>query len=143
MRSVTLLCVVALAVGCAPAEERPAAAGSLANFAGTWTVSATPESSDSVIVTYELMATDSTGGWTMTFPGRDPIPLTVVLVDGDSVVSEVGPYESALRPGVMVTTQAVSRVEGGMLTGSFVAHYATDAADSVLRGRQHGTRKTQ
>lgn len=147
MRSVTLLCVVALAVGCAPAEDQPAAdmgdaaTVSLADFAGTWTVSGTPEASDSVIVTYELTATDSRDGWTLTFPGRDPIPMTVVMVDGDSVVSELGPYESALRPGVMVRTRAVSRLQGDMLTGTFVARYDTDAADSVLRGRQHGMRK--
>ncbi|HEX9632204.1 MAG TPA: hypothetical protein VGA02_07035 [Gemmatimonadales bacterium] len=149
MRSGTLLCVVALAVACAPAEEQPAveteaaATLSLADVAGTWTVNGMPESSDSVIVTYELVATGTTDGWTITFPGRDPIPVTVVLVDGDSVVSELGPFESVLRPGVMVTTRAVSRLQGDLLTGTFMARYATDAADSVLTGRLQGTRKTQ
>jgi hypothetical protein len=148
MRFRIMLCVTGLAVGCAPAEEQPgaetaAATISLADFAGTWTVSTMPEASDSVLVTYELAATATTDGWTLTFPGRDPIPVTVALVDGDSVVTDMGPFESALRPGVMVTTRAVSRPQGDMLSGTFVAHYATDTPDSVLRGRLHGTRKTQ
>jgi hypothetical protein len=69
--------------------------------------------------------------------------VTVILVDGDSVVSELGPFESVLRPGIMVTTRAVTRLQGDMLTGTFVGRYATDAADSVLNGRLQGTRKAQ
>jgi len=148
MRSRSLLYVMALAVACAPAEEQPAAETegmgtvSLADFAGTWTVNTLPESGDSVLLTYELNATDTPDGWTMTFPGREPLAMTGVMVEGDSMVGQLGPYESALRPGVMVTTQAVTRLEGGMLTGTFVARYATSGADSVLRGRLHGMRKT-
>jgi hypothetical protein len=67
----------------------------------------------------------------------------VVLVDGDSVVAEAGPFESVLRPGVMVTTRTVARLQGDMLTGTLVAHYVTEGADSVLVGRLHGTRKAQ
>jgi hypothetical protein len=66
----------------------------------------------------------------------------VLLVDGDSVVAEAGPFESALRPGVMVTTHTVARLEGDMLTGTLVAHYGGTGPDSVLRGRIQGTRKT-
>jgi hypothetical protein len=149
MRLLALLCGITLIVGCAPREEQPAADTetapamvSLADFAGTWDVSGMAETGDSVIVTYELTATAEPDGWTVIFPGRDPIPMQIVLVDGDSVVSEMGPYESALRPGVPVTTRAVSRLEDGMLVGTFVARYDTDAADSVLHGRQHGSRKT-
>jgi len=154
MRSLTVL-VAALAVACAPAEEQPAeeaegmaggmeaATIALADVAGTWTVTTMAESSDSVLITYELNATDTQEGWTSTLPGREPMPVRVVLVDGDSVVAEAGPFESALRPGVMVTTRTVARLEGGMLTGSLVAHYATEGADSVLRGRLSGTRTMQ
>jgi hypothetical protein len=38
------------------------------------------------------------------------MPVRVVLVDGDSVVAEAGPFESALRPDVMVTTRTVARL---------------------------------
>ncbi|HEX9730220.1 MAG TPA: hypothetical protein VGA37_17130 [Gemmatimonadales bacterium] len=145
-----LLCVAAIAVGCAPAEEQPAqnppaaaATVSLTDLAGAWTVTATAGSSDSVLITYELNATATAEGWTSTLPGGEPIPVRVVLVDGDSVVAEAGPFESALRPGVMVTTRTVARLQGDMLTGTVVAHYGTDGADSVLTGRLHGMRKTQ
>ena len=150
MRRPILLCVAAVAVGCAPAEEQPAqdqpaaaATVSLADLAGTWTVTATAQSSDSLLITYELNATATSDGWTSTLPGRAPMPVRVVLVDGDSVVAEAGPFESALRPGVMVTTRTVARLREGMLNGTIVAHYATEGADSVLTGLLHGVRKTQ
>ncbi|MDH4046417.1 MAG: hypothetical protein OEW06_18370 [Gemmatimonadota bacterium] len=148
MRVLVLLCSAALVVGCAPAEEQPAtdmadtqAAVSLADFAGVWAVTAMPETSDSALTTFDLVATDAMDGWSMNPPNREPIPMRVVLVDGDSVVSETGPYASLLRDGVMVTLRSVTRLDGGMLTGTFVAHYATTSADSVVSGRMHGMRK--
>lgn len=150
MRTPALLSGLALVLACAPAEERPAAetgmeaapaAVSLADFAGRWTVSTMPDTADSVLITYELNATATPDGWTSTLPGRDPTPVRVVLVDGDSVVAEAGPFESALRPGVMVTTRTVARLQGDMLSGTIVARYEGAGADSVLNGRIHGMRK--
>ena len=150
MRKALLLCAAVALVGCAggegtPAADSPAAAVmpapvTLADFAGSWTVQSMGEMSDSVLVTYELTATGDPAGWMMTFPGRDPIPMRV-SVDGDSVMADVGPFSSVLRPGVQVTTQSVNRLQDGMLVGTFVAHYAGAGADSVLRGRTHGTKK--
>lgn len=137
MRRFAALCCAVLLVGCAPAEE---AGISLADVAGTWSVQAFPEMGDSAVVTYELLATDNMEGWTLTFPGRDPIPVTVVAVEGDSIVSEVGPFESALREGVMVSTHSVARLQDGNLVGTFVARYETTEPDSIFRGRQMGTR---
>jgi hypothetical protein len=148
MRISAMLCGVMVVFGCAPAEEQPPAetpappAVSLADFAGSWTVSTMGEASDSVLLTYDMTGAADPAGWTITFPGRDPQPMAVTL-DGDSVMGRMGPYESALRPGTMVTTDFVSRLENGMLRGTFVARYQTDAADSVLRGRISGSRKTQ
>jgi hypothetical protein len=148
MRTPALLCGLALVAACAPAEEQPAAeipatpAVSLADFAGTWVVTGVDAASDSALITYELNAAATWDGWTSTLPGRDPMPVRVLLVDGDSVVAEAGPFESALRPGVMVTTHTVARLEGDMLTGTLVAHYGGTGPDSVLRGRIQGTRKT-
>lgn len=133
-------------LGCGPTkQDQPAAAATVAlvDLAGTWTVTAMAGSSDSVLITYELNTTGTSDGWTSTLPGREPMPVRVVLVDGDSVVAEAGPFESALRPGVMVTTRTVARLQGDMLMGTIVAHYATDGADSVLTGRLHGMRKPQ
>ena len=149
MRRSLLACFAILAVGCGAAEEpaqdqnEPAAAAAspLADFAGGWTITALAESSDSVLITYELDATDTQAGWTSTLPDRDPMPVRVVLVDGDSVVTEAGPFESALRPGVMVTTRTVARVDGDVLTGTILATYSSDEADSELNGRLRGVRR--
>jgi hypothetical protein len=137
MRRIVALCCAVLLVGCAPAEEQGI---SLADVAGTWSVQAFAEGGDSAIVTYELVATDNMEGWTLTFPGRDPIPVTVVAVEGDSIVTDLGPFESALREGVMVSTRAVARLQDGNMVGTFVARYQTTEPDSILRGRQVGTR---
>lgn len=149
MRWLVLFCATVSGVGCAPAEKQPpqdqataAAIVSLADFAGAWTITGFAESSDSVLITYELNATATPDGWTSTLPGRQPMPVRVVLVDGDSVVTETGPFESALRPGIMVTTRSVARLQADTLTGSIVARYDA-AGDSVLTGRLRGVRKTQ
>ena len=148
MRRLVLLGCAVLLVGCAKREggeaadtmaAAPAAMLSGADLAGTWAVRAMAENSDSVLVTYELTATGTTDGWTFTFPTRPPIPLRVQIA-GDSVMIGGGPYESALRPGVQVTTEGVGRIMDGKLVGTTVAHYST-GADSVLRLRFEGTRK--
>lgn len=116
-----------------------APASPLAAYAGTWSVITRNEAGDS-IASYELTANAERTGWTLTFPGRDPLPVTIVEASGDSVVTQVGPYESVLRPGVQVTTRVVNRVQGDRLTGPFVARYMNAGADSVLTGRVEGTR---
>jgi hypothetical protein len=151
MRRLAIVAAALTVFGCTRGEQAadmtqdttmagPMAMISLADLAGTWHVSAKPEATDSVIATYSLAATADTAGWTITFPGRDPIPARVVSVGGDSVVVEAGPYESILRPGVMVWTRSVNRLHGGNLVGTFVAHYQTSTPDSVLAGRHEGTR---
>lgn len=147
MNRFALLCCAAFLVGCAPSDE-PAeeemsdtAMISLADVAGTWTMQALPEVGDSALVTYEMVATDNTEGWRVIFPDREPIAARVVTVEGDSIVVDVGPYESALRDGIMVSTRSVIRLTDNNLWGTFVARYETTEPDSVLRGRQMGSRK--
>jgi len=65
----------------------------------------------------------------------------IVDLAGDSIVADAGPYESALRKGVKVTTHSVFRLQDGKLVGTTVAHYATKGADSVLNLRSEGTRE--
>jgi hypothetical protein len=141
---VILLAAVAIAA-CGrekAAEEQPAAmpAIALADVAGAWTMHAMNAAGDSTLVTSLMTATASMDGWTYAFADRDPIPMRVLAVDGDSIVTEMGPYPSALREGVMVTTNSVLRLQNGELVGTFTAHYATTEADSVLNGRMHGVR---
>jgi hypothetical protein len=153
MRGLASCCIALAIVGCKPAEkpaettvgEAPAkeevpAAISLADIAGTWKVRSTVEGSENTVVTYDMVATPDRSGWTITFPKRKPIPVRVVAVEGDSVVTEAGPFESAIRKGVQVSTRVVSRLEGGKLVGTTVARYQVSGPDTVARLRFEGTR---
>ena len=95
---------------------------------------------DTAATTYVMAAAADTAGWTITFPNRRPIRMRVLAVAGDSVVTEAGPFESARRRGVRVTTRNVSRLQGDRLVGTTVARYVTTGPDSVLTLRNEGTR---
>jgi len=95
---------------------------------------------DGTVVESELTATADTSGWTVTFPNQKPIPVRVIAVAGDSIVTKAGPYESVLRKGVQVTSRAVRRLQDGKLVGTSVSRYATSGPDSVARYRMEGTR---
>jgi hypothetical protein len=153
MRGLASCCIALAIVGCKPAEkpaetttgEAPAmqkapASLSLADMAGTWSVRSQMEGSDSTVVTYNLVATSDRSGWSINFPNRKPIPVRVVAVEGDSVVTEAGPFESALRKGVQVSTLVVARLQDGKLVGTTVARYQVSGPDSVARLRFEGTR---
>ncbi len=144
MRHFIALSCALVAAACGGREraaERAASAATivLADVAGTWTMHAMNAAGDSTLVTSQMTATGSMEGWTFTLPGRDPMPMRVVA-EGDSIVTEMGPYSSALRPGVTVTTRSVLRLQGGELVGTFDAHYVTSGADSVLMGKMHAVR---
>ena len=104
----------------------------LADVAGKWNMRAVPTTgTDTTPTNSVITATATTSGWTITFPGRQPIPMRVT-VDGDSIMTQAGPYPSARRRGVQVTTDGVMRLEGGSLVGRTTAHYKVSTADSVL-----------
>ena len=155
MRILAMSCCVAGLVACTSADDATTdtAAGatdtapavstlSLADLAGTWNVMAKPESgTDTTTTRYTLTATSDTSGWTISFPGRpQPVPVRVVAVDGDSVVTEAGPFPSVRRRNVQVTTRNVLRREGDRLVGSTRARYQTTGSDSVLVLRTEATR---
>jgi hypothetical protein len=64
----------------------------------------------------------------------------VVAVEGDSIMSEAGPFESALRKGVQVSTDIVTRLQDGKVVGTAVARYKVSGPDSVARLTFEGTR---
>jgi len=103
----------------------------LADVAGKWNMRAVPMNGDTTATNYVLTATSNTSGWTITFPGRPPMPVKV-NADGDSLTIAAGPYSSVRRKGVQVTTYGTLRMQGGSLTGSTTAHYKVKGADSVL-----------
>jgi hypothetical protein len=109
------------------------------DVAGRWTIRAMPETGDSTLATYELMATSETTGWTVTLPGGTTSNATV-RADGDSLIIEVGPHDSVLRPGQQVTTQINARVSGTSLSGNFVERSPGTATDTGMRGRVSGTK---
>ena len=113
---------------------------SLAEVAGTWNVRAVVDSGGrDTTATYVLEAKADTAGWTITWPDRPPIPVRV-WAQGDSVITEAGPYPSARRPGIQETMHSVFRLQGGTLVGSAIARYANAGADSIVRLRLAGGR---
>ena len=158
MRPLTCVCCAAVLAGCgksgdraaddrtamdtvaaAPATPAASPAISLADVAGKWKVRSTDEAGGNVVET-KLVATANTSGWTLTGPNRKPIPVRVIAVAGDSIVTEAGPFESFIRKGVQVTTRAVYRLQGGKLVGTTEARYATKGGDSVAQRPTEGTR---
>ncbi len=127
-------------MGEAPAADAPAAI-SLADLAGTWSVRTMPEDGDSTLVTYRMVIGAEGAGWTINFPDRDPIPVRVLTVEGDSIMSESGPFESVLRKGVQVNTEQVTRLKDGKLVGKTLARYAVSGPDTLRRLRFEGTRE--
>ena len=149
MRRLAVLGCVALALGCGKKDEAPAAdttavapapVVNLADVAGSWETKLMAPGSDSVLVTYELVATGTTDGWVINLPNRPPVP-GQVTVSGDSITIHTGGFESVLRKGAqVVTTHNVARLQGGKLVGTMVATYAV-GPDSIRNFRFEGTRK--
>jgi hypothetical protein len=154
MRRIAASCCVAALLACSPPKEQPAtdevadappppeAPGSIAltDVAGKWSVNVMVEGTDSTILEFEMVATADTTGWAFNFPKRKPVPLRVVAVEGDSIVTEAGPFESNLRKGIQVTSRTVNRLQDGKLVGVTTARYDTDQPDSVVRLEFEGTR---
>ncbi|HEY8166784.1 MAG TPA: hypothetical protein VIF83_14620 [Gemmatimonadaceae bacterium] len=158
MRRFAPLCIAVLVFACAKKEAPPADTGmavapapeaappaaapvSLKDVAGTYTVTGKNEAGDSTLVTYELNTTD-TAGWTIKFPNRAKTEkVRIISVAGDSIVTEAGPYPSAIRKGATVTTHGVYRLQDGKLVGRTVAHYNIKGPDSVLIVISEGVRK--
>ena len=148
MRRLAVLGCVVLALGCSKKEGPPAADTmavaptpmlNLADLAGTWDMKTMREGSDSVLLNYTMTATGTTEGWTLNFPDHAPVPARV-QASGDSVIMDAGPYDTALRKGVQVSVHTVSRLQGGKLIGTGVAHYST-GTDTVVNLRFEGTKK--
>ncbi len=157
MRILALSCCLVGLVACVTSERDEAATDSaagatetaampstlsLADLAGRWNVTAKPESgTDTAATRYVLNATSDSTGWTITFPNRpQPVPVRIVAIQGDSIVTEAGPFQSVRRQSVQVTTRNVLRREGDRLVGSTRARYASTGSDTVLVLRTEATR---
>jgi hypothetical protein len=123
-----------------PADTATTAQISLKDVAGKWVIRTVNDSGDITLATYNMVATPDTSGWTLSQGKRKPVPVRVLAVAGDSIVTEAGPYEGALRKGVKVTLHNVTRLRDGKLVGVTIARYATSGPDSLLQGQFEGTR---
>ena len=142
------LLVLPLIFACSKAETPPADSAALAaapaalteaDVAGTWTGTATPEASDSVMVHWTNICAAGTCRFTTTESPKDTIPQTYVL-EADSMRGTSTPYPDPQAGGAMVIDTWVARLVGTQITGTGMAKLA-DKPDSVLmRYRFTGTK---
>ena len=143
MRTTALLWCSILLVGCSkadtaadtaaatdtatPAASVEAAPMSLDQVAGKWNVRIlSAETGDSTLTSYVLDAKADTAGWTFQFPTGAPLPMRIVSMAGDSLVTEAGPFDSRLQKDVKVNSTVTWRVRDGKLTGAVVSRYDTN-----------------
>ena len=133
-----------LIMGCANKDsnetmEGHASDNPYAGYAGDWLTEAYVGTSAEPDVVVMLSATDNSEGWAWKFSHMDDaVPSNNIFLKGDTVVTEIGPYPSALRDG-MTVTNLVSYIHqhGAEMSGRFVATYSDG---SEARGRLHGER---
>lgn len=153
MRLTALLGCAVLIAGCTKKEAPPAAdttaiappaeppAMSLGHVAGIWNVTVKPEGKDTVVTTYILNTTDTTG-WLFAFPKGKPIPLKVVEVVGDTVVTATDWFDSSVRPGLKARNTGRAWLnDDGKLVGKVTARYQTTGPDTVRVFDTEGVRK--
>lgn len=122
---------LALAVGVTTGASAQQMAGmsmglKMSDIAGVWDAKTMVGPNDSVVVTEVLTVTADGKGWTMAFPGRaEAVPVKMVSMSGDSVVTDAGPYPSALRAGQMVTVHMVAHYKGDTMWGTALAVYGS------------------
>lgn len=107
-----------------PAAPTPgAAAVTPADLAGNWSGTTRPMTKDTVLTTVGMTMTSTTTGWTLTLPNGTH-PVKVLAVGGDSVVTEAGPFPSAVRKARQVQLiHTVLHLRDGKLTGTTHATY--------------------
>ena len=150
MRYALLLGMAVLCTACSTREAPPADTAavaltlppgrSLGGIAAIWDVNVKALEGDSILTTYILNTTDTTG-WLFAFPGEGPIKMRVIDRAGDTLVAEAGPFESKLRPGLKTRTVSRAAFEGSTMSGTVVARYETTGPDSVRTYRIEGARR--
>ena len=149
-RPLALCAVAALVVACAKSEQKPdstpaaaatppaAPALTLNDLAGTWESQVMPVGKDTVLFTATQTNTATMDGWTLKLPNGATPTVKVVALEGDSVVTESGPFPSQLRKGQQVTTHAISRLKDGKFVSIIHAKYANGDTATF---RMVGTKK--
>ena len=107
------------------AASAPApAAITAATLAGKWSGTTQPMNKDTTLTTVDMSLTSTNDGWTLTLPNGTH-PVRVVTIGGDSVVTESGPFPSAVFKGKQLKlNRTVLHLRDGKLTGTTHATYA-------------------
>ncbi len=151
MRLTALIACALLVAGCSKKDAAPvdttvaavpaASAMSLESLAGVWNVSVMPEGRDTVLATYVLNTTD-TAAWMFAFPNRPPLALRITGRSGDSLLTEAGPFESGITPGLQVKSSTSTLwMQDSKLVGRVRTSYDRTGPDSVVNLRTEGTRQ--
>src|ERR1041384_3777334 len=136
-RPLALCAVAAFAVACSKeppkADSPPAAAATtpapstpaltLNDLAGTWDAQVMPMNKDTVLFTASQTNTATMDGWTMKLPNGASPAVKVIALEGDSVVTEAGPFASQVRKGQQVTVHSIGRIKDGKMVTVVHAKY--------------------
>ena len=155
MRRIAILGCAMLVAGCSTKEAPPAADTAAAvaepaapapltieSLAGTWNFRVMPMDGDSTLTTHVLTATADPAGWSFVQPSGEKVTVRNVVVAGDSVTSEAGPFSSGVLKGRRVRElHTVYRLQDGKLVGVTTARYENAGADSVRQFRLEGTKQ--
>ena len=140
MRTTPLLLMAVVLTACGGSEEAqpaPAEGPAVADFGGTWQITATLDGVADPVPS--VMSCSDDGSCTMTLPDREPMTFQVSMT-GDSLVGETAEYESILRDGVMVSIRTAMVRQGDGVTGKMLASYRTDDGTELVNGTMTGTR---
>ena len=150
MRYAVLIGMAVLSAACTTREAPPADTAAVADslppgkslgaIAAIWDVNVMPLDKDSILTTYLLNTTDTTG-WMFAFPDESPVKMRVIDRKGDSLVAEAGPFDSKVMQGLKVRTISRAEFVGNTLSGTVEAHYETTGPDSARTYRIDGTRR--
>ena len=105
---------------------------------GTWNVRSVVGANDSVLIIFLLTIGADGKSAIMKIRNQDPVPMRILAVGGDSIVTEAGPYRGIVRAGKSVTSlRTVAHFKGDAMWGTFEAVYANG---DVVKGRAEATR---
>ncbi len=158
MRSAMILSSFSILVGCSEANNQvnrsPSSETSMSGdadtaatspmallsaVAGKWQTRAISEAG-ATLVTAQLLARPDTSGWTLTFPKQKPVPVRVVAVGGDSIVT-ASQYHDFENKKAQIRERAVLRFHGDKMTGTLEGHILMGGSDSLIHARLEGTRE--
>jgi hypothetical protein len=107
-------------------------------ISGTWNVRSVVGANDSVLIIFALTIAADGKSAIMKIPNEAPVPMRILAVGGDSIVTEAGPYASIVRAsGSVKSLRSVAYFKGDEMWGTFEALYVNG---DLVRGRTEATR---